>query len=271
MKVLEEIQKFEKDFIAAGKLASKMCHRAQASFKSNTGLYELDVVTTADIAVQKFILERLSKSEELRKCQLLAEENTEFTDKFAKKSDLVLTLDPIDGTYLFANGKKMWKVIIGIHDKKRPLYTFCYFPEYDWAVKMVGDKCTYIGQRPDLKLKNPIPTKAITYGVYGKTVDNPDKLFPTQCKKLKEHGYTFMERKEISDEPSTTGQFLVLADKLEGLIMNEAMGSAVDILVGLHFGLSNDYEVVNEMDLSKPINASNGVGNYKGYYLVLKK
>lgn len=270
MKILEEIQKFEKDFIAAGRLASKMCHKAQVGFKTKTGFYELDVVTTADIAVQKFILERLSKSKELRKCQLLAEENTKFQEGFAKESDLVLTLDPIDGTYLFANGKKMWKVIIGIHDKKRPIYTFCYFPEYDWAVKMVNDECTYIGKRPNIELKSPIPSKTIVYGVYGKVV-GPEKLFPNQYSTLLKQGYSFLERKEISNEPSTTGQFLILADKFAGLIMSGTMGSAVDILVGLHFGLSNSYEVVNGMDISKPINNSDGVGNYKGYYLVLKK
>lgn len=271
MKILEEIQKFEKDFMVAGKIASKMSHEAKASNKTHTGFYELDIVTTADLAVQEFILERLSKSEELRKCQLLAEENTKFQEDFAKESDFVLTLDPIDGTYLFANGKKMWKVIVGIHNKKRPIYTFCYFPEYDWAVKMVNDECTFIGEKPNIDLKIAIPPKAIIYGVYGENVD-PCDLFPIQYPKLKEQGYTFLERKEISSEPSTTGQFLILADKFAGLIMDGRMGSAVDILVGLHFGLANDYQVINEMDLSEPSNCYHeGIGNYQGYFQVLKK
>jgi fructose-1,6-bisphosphatase/inositol monophosphatase family enzyme len=270
MEILDEIQKFENDFIAAGKMASDMRHGSSVEYKSNTGFYEMDIVTLADIAVQEFILEKLSKSQLLQKCQLLAEENTEFKDKFAETSELVLTIDPIDGTYLFVNGKKMWKVIVGIHDKKRPLYTFCYFPEYDFAVKMVGDECTYVGQRPHINLINPIPPKSIVYGVYGKAV-GPEKLFPNQYPSLLKQGYSFIERKEISNESSTTGQFLILADKFAGLIMDGTMGSAVDILVGLHFGICNGYEVTNEMDLSKPVNNADGIGNYAGYFLVLKK
>lgn len=270
-KILDEIQKYEKDFMAAGKLASDMRHAAKVSYKTQTGLYEIDIVTAADIAVQEYILERLTKSKILRKCQLLAEENTEFKNDFGdEKSDLVLTIDPIDGTYIFANGKKSWKVIVGIHDKKRPLYTFCYFPEYDFAVKMVDDECSYIGKRPQLKLLNPILKKTILYGVYGKEI-SAEELFPEQYSDLVKQGYKFMERKEVSDEPSTTGQFLILSDKFAGFITSGKMGSAVDILVGLHFGICNGYEVINKMDLSKPINDSAGVGNYEGYYLVLKK
>jgi fructose-1,6-bisphosphatase/inositol monophosphatase family enzyme len=269
MKILEEIQKFEKDFIAAGELASKMHQTTDKSLKTNTGFYELDVVTAADFAVQEYILERLSHSEIIKKCELLAEEETKYTDKFSKKSKLILTIDPIDGTYLYAHGKKMWKVIIGIHDRKRPLYTFCYFPEYKWGVKIVKDRCEYIGERPQLKLKSHILPKSIAYGIYGKEV-NPQKLFTSKYRELIGQGYQFVERKEISDEPSTTGQFLILSDAFDGLIMDGKMGSAVDILVGLHFGLANDYIVDNHMDLSRRNRSASAVGNYEGYYLILK-
>ncbi len=269
MKILDEIQKFEKDFIAAGKLASRIHKEAAVNLKTDTGFYELDVVTAADLAVQEYILERLSQSEEIKKCELLAEEKTKFTDGFLKRSDLVLTIDPIDGTYLYANGKKMWKAIVGIHDRKRPLYTFCYFPEYNWGVKIVEDKCSYIGKRPNLTLKRQIPQKAIAYGVYGKEI-GPKELFPQKYLELKDQGYHFIERKEVSDEPSTTGQFLILSDQFAGLIMDGRMGSAVDILVGLHFGLANDYKIENKMDLSKRVDCSVGVGNYEGYFLILK-
>ena len=125
MEILNEIQKFEKDFIAAGRLASKLRKDATTGTKMGTGVHEIDIVTSADLAVQEYILGRLSKSKILKSCELLAEEETKFTNGFAKKSNYVLTLDPIDGTYLYASGKKMYKVIIGIHDKKNPLYTFC--------------------------------------------------------------------------------------------------------------------------------------------------
>jgi len=271
MKELEIIQKFEKDFIAAGKLAKKMRASATSEQKHTSGVKEIDIVTSADLAVQEYILERISKSKILKSCELLAEEETKFTEGFAKKSNYVITLDPIDGTYFYASGKKMYKVIVGINDKKNPLYTFWYCPEYDWGMKIVGKKCEFFGKKPKLKLKTKIPPKAITYGIYGENGDIK-KLYPEIYKKLKNEGYNFVERKEISDEPSSTGQFFALSDQFAGFFCGNSTGSAVDILVALHFGMANGYEIIRSIDISKPVKTKHGgIGCYEGYYLILKK
>lgn len=270
MKVLDEIQKFEKDFIAAGRLALEMREDAKISQKMDSGIKEVDIVTSADLAVQEYILERLSKSKILKSCELLAEETTGFMDGYAEKSDLVLTLDPIDGTYLYATGKKMYKVIVGIHDKKNPLYTFCYFPEYAWGLKIVGKKSEFFGKKPKFNLKMDIPSKAIVYGIHG---DRPkiDKSNPDLYKKLTDEGYSFIEREKISDDRSTSGQFLVLSDKLDGYFSTDIC-SSVDTLVVLHFGIANNYRIIRTIDISNPVVGKHGgVGCYKGYYLILKK
>lgn len=144
-------------------------------------------------------------------------------------------------------------------------------PEYDWGVKIVGKECEFFGKKPKLNLKTKIPPKAITYGIYGPNGD-VEKRLPKLYKKLKAEGYNFIERKEISNEPSSHGQFLALSDRFAGFLSGNRTGSAVDILVALHFGIANGYEITRTIDISKPVKTKHGgTGYYEGYYLILKK
>lgn len=265
MDILEEIQKFETDFIKAGELACKLRDTATSSQKFNTGFSEIDIVTSADLEVQEFILSKLANSK-LKDCEIIAEENTPTAAKFAKKSQFVLTLDPIDGTKLYATGKKMFSVVVTIHDKKRPIYTFCYYPAVRWGVKIVNDKIEYIGKKPAVELNSTDPKKSITYwdrpGKLG-----PEKTDPKVYKELTNKGYNFIKTDEICVESGIKALFLL---GLTGGTFQEN-GSAVDSLTEYHFALANGFKIYGKLDLSKP--APSPRGNYfcyLGYYFAVK-
>ena len=67
MKEIEIIQQFEDVFIEAGKLAVKLRNDAVVKQKHNTGINDIDIVTSSDLAVQEFVLQKLVKSE-LKHC-----------------------------------------------------------------------------------------------------------------------------------------------------------------------------------------------------------
>ncbi len=54
MEIFDIIQSLEPGFIEAGKLAMKMREQAKITNKSQTGVKEIDIVTSADLAVQAF-------------------------------------------------------------------------------------------------------------------------------------------------------------------------------------------------------------------------
>lgn len=176
--MIELIQKFESDFIEAGKLAMSLRKDATVEHKYDSGIEAIDIVTSSDLAVQEFILKKLAKSD-LVKCQLIAEEDTPSCSLFADESELVLTLDPIDGTKQYAEGGKFYSVIVTLHDKKRPLYTFDYFPELGWGIKMVNDEVSFIGQTP-VDLGVEIPKKTISYPGFEGMI-HPSQVAPEVC------------------------------------------------------------------------------------------
>ena len=264
MDILQEIQKFEPLFIKAGELACKLKDSATSSQKFDTGFSEVDIVTSADLEVQEFILSKLADSP-LKYCELIAEEDTPTTAKFAKKSKYVLTLDPIDGTKLYATGKKMFSVVVTIHDKKRPIYTFCYYPAVKWGIKIVKYKIAYIGKTPQLKLNADNPKNLITYWDRPGKV-GPEKTDPEVYKKLVKRGYRFVKSDDICVESGIKAPFLLA---LTGGTFVET-DSAVDSLTEYHFALANKFEIYGKLDLSKALKSPCGdFASYKGYYFAI--
>lgn len=265
MEILNEIQKFEKVFVKAGELAIKLRESMTSSQKQNTGFAEADVVTSADLAVQEFVLKRLAKSK-LADCELIAEEETPSIDLFAKKSQYVLSLDPIDGTKIHAEGKKMFSIVVTITDKKEPIYTFCYYPQVKWGIKIVGEKLEYIGKEPEIKTFN-IPQKTIAFwdrpGKQG-----PHKTNPELSKKIEDEGYTFLGRDEISDEANIKSQFLL--GKVAGIFLEH--DSAVDCLTEYHFSKANKFKIYGSFNLSKTVKnpRCGDARHYEGYFFALR-
>ena len=261
MKEIEIIQQFENIFIEAGKLAVKLRNDAVVGQKHSTGIEDIDIVTNADLAVQEFVLGKLAVSE-LKHCEIVVEEDTPSKTLFAKSSDLVITIDPIDGTKLYASDKKMYSIIITIHNKKRPIYTFCYFPDVKWGVKITYDHCQFFGNKPEI-IHNTILPKTIIYSFY-----NPIDCIPEQSAKLLRKGYVFRNKKEITDEAGSTALFLL--ELVDGYFVEN--GSAVDCLVGLHYALARGFEVYQNIDLTKTVPSiiSGGNDEYRGNYLVIR-
>ena len=100
-KFIDILISLEPVFKKAGELAVKMRETAKSKNKFNTGIAGIDIVTEADLAVQEFILSEMAKTK-LIECELIGEEDTPLTKKFKGTNGLVLTLDPIDGTILYA-------------------------------------------------------------------------------------------------------------------------------------------------------------------------
>lgn len=263
MKELELVQTFEDTFIEAGKLAMELRDKAEASNKFNSGASEVDIVTTSDLAVQDFILNKLAKSP-LNQLELVAEENTPSIHLFADHADLVLTLDPIDGTSNYASGKKMYSVIVSIHDKTRPLYTFDYWPEIDWGIKIVNDKYKFIGTSPNFGI-DQLP-RAIVYNAFNQF--DPRKDLPELYNKLTAAGYEFIEKKQISNDVGGTA--LLLSGLTDGYCASNI--APVDCMVALHYGLAKGYKIYRDLDLShlSPSKHAGGIGHYEGYYVVAR-
>jgi len=265
MDIIKEIEPFEKDFIKAGELALELRQKMTSRNKYNTGDSEIDVVTSADLEIQEFILTCLAKTN-LVNCELIAEEDTPSENAFAKSSKYVLTLDPIDGTKLYAHGKKMFSVVVTIHDKKNPIYSFCYYPAVKWGIKIAKDKIKYIGTKPKISTISKIPPKSIIYFERSHKL-GPEKTDPKVYQKLIKEGYSFIKSDDVSDEAAVKAPFLL------GVVAGEFIenGAAVDSLTELHFAMASKLKIYRNLDLSKP--ASSPRGNYycyRGYYFITR-
>ena len=261
MKELKLIQEFESVFIEAGKLAMQLQKGTLVTQKHNSGYQEVDILTEADLIVQEYILKRLAKSD-LVDLELVAEENTPTVSKFSSLADLVMTIDPIDGTSLYVKGRRMYSIIVSMHDKKKPLYSFVYFPEVDWGVKLVEDDCHFFGEQPSFD-KIESKSKIIVY-----SKGNPAKQLSNIYDRMLKDGYVFVRKKELTDEAGSTALFLL--GLVDGIYVED--GSAVDCLVGWHYGITQNYFVYTDIDLSKTAkNSEYGGDEYAGIYLVVNK
>lgn len=261
---LTEIQKYEKVFIQAGELAVRLRSEAKSDNKFATGHIEVDVVTSADLAVQEFILQNLAKSE-LKELELVAEENTPSRKLFANQSNLVLTVDPIDGTSFYASDKTMYSVIVAIHDKKSPIYTFAYWPEVKWGIRIAGKEIKWIGKKPEFNIITKHP-RTICYSPYFDF--DPAKKMPEIFTKLSGEGYKFVSKKRISEDVGGTALFIL--GYADGYCSFNA--SPVDFLVAMHFGLANGYKIYKNLNLSAlvPSKFEGGIGHYEGWYVVVR-
>ncbi len=91
-------------------------------FNSKTKSNEFDFVTDADIAAEKYILERLEK--EFPQDSILSEER----GFIGKKSSRVWFVDPLDGTKDFKHGGLGFSVIIGLCIDNKPELGVIYEP-----------------------------------------------------------------------------------------------------------------------------------------------
>ncbi|KKU93872.1 MAG: hypothetical protein UY26_C0003G0020 [Candidatus Jorgensenbacteria bacterium GW2011_GWA1_48_13] len=257
---LETIKKLEPAFIEAGKIAVKMQREISPKKKKSTGIDEVDVVTEADFAVQEAVLSAISKTE-LIQCRLIAEEKTDLVDKFDPEGEFLLTVDPIDGTYRYAAREPIYSLIISIQKDGLPLYTFDHYPAMDWTHKFIGKEHQESGKRPTLNL-SANGNKIITYP-YG----DPIKKIPeAMWQEIEKRGYKFINGKELS--LGFGAKVTLLSDQVDGYYCENP--PAEDGLVGLHYAMTHDWEINNQLESKEPQKGLHGMV-YPGFYFIIRR
>ena len=166
----------------AGKESLRLRKKLDIRNKANTGHPGSDIVTNADLAIQELILEELLKTK-LKYCLLIGEEDTESVKKFSSKSNLLLSIDPIDGTlkYALQPTSKDFQIIIQLKSRFEFLVTAIYFPACKELLWIEGNKLSLNGK----KIKHP-PSKSRVSSVAskGELTDKAKKFFKENNLKL---------------------------------------------------------------------------------------
>jgi len=262
MNIIETLQNLEPVFIEAAQMALKMQKNVSYHDKTNTGNFLADIVTEADLAVQEFLLQELSKTE-LVDCHLLAEENTPSVNKFKGKNKYYLSIDPIDGTAVYSKGGEYFSTIICLHDGVNILYVFNYFPVFDFFHKIVKGEYSTSGKMPDFSLPPEIK-KTIVYW-FG----NPEKNIPELYNELKNKGFVFSNVLDISKYIDVTTMFT--QNKVAG-VYHENM-NVYDGIVDLGIASAKGLKIYSggpngKFDLTDIKKREIGL-YYPGYYLAL--
>ncbi|MFH1968318.1 MAG: inositol monophosphatase family protein [bacterium] len=257
---IEELIKLEPVFRKAGELAVKMRKTTSSKNKYNTGIAGVDIVTEADTAVQEFILLEMAKTK-LVDCQIIAEEDTPSVSKFKGTNGLVLTLDPIDGTIIYASTGRFFSTIVTLHNKKDILYTFYNYPDISWSRRIAENKIEDSGSFPKIKTRPGLNLKKIIG-----TSKPQTKIDSEIYEKIIGEGYKFSRFSEITDE---AGSFtLFFSGTVAGYYMETP--NPYDGLVALHYGQVKELKVYSDLDISKFTINDHGP-HYSGWYVVLSK
>lgn len=260
IKILESL---EPVFIEAGELACKMQGSAKHYNKFETGNPTADIVTEADLAVQEFLLEAISKTE-LVNCRLMAEENTPQTEKFNKAGGLYLAIDPIDDTAIYAKGGKYFSQIISLHDGKKFLYMFIRFPALNWTHKIVNNQYSVMGQAPEFDLSSDAKNTIVYWD------GEPEKRLPQELlADLKNKGIKFAQIKSVSKD---VGSIVMFSTGRVAGIYHEDM-NAYDSFSEYNIALAKNQKIYtnepnHKVDLKNIQVGKTGL-YYPGYYLAL--
>ncbi len=257
MNLIDTLQKLEPVFIQAGQLALKMQKGVGYHNKLNTGDSGTDIVTEADFSVQELLLQKMSETD-LINCRLLAEEKTESAKLFNEKGKHYLSIDPIDDTAIYAKGNKHFSTIISLHDGKKFLYMFVYFPAWEWTHKMVNSRCSVSGKTPDLP--SSIQDTVVFWS------GNPQQNIPKDVlDKLNEKGIKFVLVRDVNLDVGSIGMFA--SGKVAGVYQEDP--NTYDGLVEMNIALSKGLEVhSSNFDLADIKTREQGL-YYSGWYLAL--
>jgi len=246
-------------FKRAGKLALEMRQTAASRYKLDTGIHGIDIVTEADLAVQEAILSEMAKTK-LIECRLIAEEDTPSAKLFRGINGLILTLDPIDGTFIYAADGRLFSVIVCLNDGQQPLYTFCHYPVVDWTRRIARDTVSDFGIRPRVNVKEGLDLSRTIAHTFGE----PEKTAGDIYNRLINEGYQFRLLPEITlDSGSCTLFFL---GQVAGYYTQNP--GAYDGICTWHYGRVKKSRMFGELDISKAIDGPHGP-YYPGWYIVL--
>jgi 3'(2'), 5'-bisphosphate nucleotidase len=115
----------------SGALAKSLRGHNIALSGKHSGSANTDALTLADLTIQELIVAALRDADPvLRMCRIEAEETTGDLLRFASEGDLVLAIDPVDGTKQYrdrtGNG---YAVMLHLRNRETVLYSLVFVPE----------------------------------------------------------------------------------------------------------------------------------------------
>ncbi len=246
-------------FKKAGELALELRQTAKSSYKSETGLHGVDLVTEADLAVQEMVLSEMVKTK-LAECKIVAEENTPSVAKFKGINGLTITIDPIDGTFIYASNGRFFSTIICLNDGESLLYTFTHYPAVNWTRRIANNEIQDFGDLPRVKTKEGLDL----FKTISASFRDPAKTVPDIYAKLVAEGYTFRKLSDITDESGSYTLFTL--GQVVGYYTDNP--GAYDGMCGLHYAQVKGFRIESTVDFSKPMSGPHGQ-YYPGWYYVL--
>lgn len=129
----------------AGAVAKQLRGHDIALGGKHSGFASTDALTLADLSVQELLVAALRDADPLfRRCRIEAEEVTGDLGRFAKESEYVIALDPIDGTKQYRDHTgDGWSVMLHLRTAAEVLYSLVYAPsagESGRWVEVRGDR-----------------------------------------------------------------------------------------------------------------------------------
>lgn len=114
----------------SGAVAKQLRQHNVALGDKASGFSNTDALTLADLSLQELLVAALRDSSPLfRECRIEAEEVTGDLDRFAKDSEYVIALDPIDGTKQYRDHSgDGWSVMLHLRTATDVLYSLVYIP-----------------------------------------------------------------------------------------------------------------------------------------------
>mgnify|MGYP001232410187 CR=1 FL=1 len=129
---IEELNKLVKE---AGGIALDYFGRVTIDYKEDN-----TVITEADLAVEKFLYNELTKS--IPGSEFLGEEGS--GEKAGGESEYLWIVDPIDGTSSYSKGLPVWGISAGLYKNYRPYMASVYFPYVDDHFWQNSDNQAYL-------------------------------------------------------------------------------------------------------------------------------
>ena len=114
----------------AGAIARQLRHHDIALGNKQSGYAATDALTLADLSVQELLVAALrDMGPVVRRCRLEAEESSGDVDAFARESDWVVAIDPIDGTRHYRDRTGGYAVMLHVRTVETIHYSLVYHPE----------------------------------------------------------------------------------------------------------------------------------------------
>lgn len=142
-------------FRYAGAIATELRKHNVAVTGKESGNANTDALTLADLSLQAMLVTAIRDcGPDATACRIEAEEETGPLDAFSPHSDIVIALDPIDGTRQYrdrtADG---WSIMLHVRDRHDVLYSLVYLPAY-------GEHGQWLEATPDyVKVCEDDPTR----------------------------------------------------------------------------------------------------------------